>query len=110
MSSTGTRAAVNNGRQHEQALSIFDCSFRSLVVLLAGIPAEFHVRIGRGYAAGVIHIKLVDLVVRVSVLNVAALAKGIAINHTTNVGVVVQLEVGTAFRSGQELFLCAATP
>ena len=112
MSSTGTRAAVNNGRQHEQTLWIFNCSFRSLVVLLAGTPAEFHVRIGRGNAAGVVYIELVNLVVSVTVINGVGtvLAKGVAINHTTNVGVVVQLEVAATFATAFELFLGSSAP
>ena len=57
------------------------------------IPAVFLIRIDCGYAAGVVHVELVNLVVSVTVINSAALAKGIAINHATNVRVVVQPEV-----------------
>ena len=57
------------------------------------IPAVFLIRIDCGYAAGVVHVELVNLVVSVTVFNLTALAKGIAINHATNVRVVVQPEV-----------------
>ena len=57
------------------------------------IPAVFLIRIDCGYAAGVVHVELVDLVVSVTVFDMAALAKGIAVDDTTDVGVVVQLEV-----------------
>ena len=57
------------------------------------IPAVFLIRIDCGYAAGVVHVELVDLVISVSVINSAALAKGIAVDDTTDIGVVVQSEV-----------------
>ena len=89
-------------------MGIIDCRrYRGIVVARIPIPTPDVVRRDTARNAGV---ELIDLIVGVAVINGTALAKGVAINHTTNVGVVVQLVVAAAFRNGLELFLCAATP
>ena len=89
-------------------MGIIDCRrYRGIVVARVPIPTSDVVRRDTARNAGV---ELIDLVVSVTVINGAALAERITIDHATNVGVVVQLEVAAAFRNGLELFLCAATP
>ena len=100
------RTRADDSREHQKALGVFHRSHGRL-----SVGADVLVVGARGGdTGGSLVFELVNLVVSIAVFYGTALAKGIAINHTTNVGVVVQLGVGTAFRNGLELFLCAATP
>ena len=89
MCRSSTRTRTNDGREHQKALGVFHRGHGCL-----GISADILVVGARGSDAGSSLVcELVDLVVSVTVFDFAALAKGIAINHTTNVGIVVLPEV-----------------
>ena len=91
---------INDGRKHQQPLRT--CRRN---------PSDRAATCRRsGNAGHTFLLKHINLVVSVTAINGAALAERITIDHATNVGIVVQLEVAAAFRNGLELFLCAATP
>ena len=107
MCRASTRTRADDGREHQKALGVFDRGHGRL-----GVSAEVLVVGARGGDTGGSFIcELVDLVVSVTVFDFAALAKGIAVDHTTNVGVVVLVTLCGIFLRGLVLFvLCAAAP
>ena len=107
MCRASTRTRADDGREHQKALGVFDRGHGRL-----GVSAEvFQVGARSGDAGRPLICELVDLVVSVTVVDIAALSKGIAIDHTTNVGVVVLVILCGIFLRGLVLFvLCAAAP
>ena len=89
MCRASTRTRADDGREHQKALGVFHHGHRSL-----GVSAEVLVFGARGGDTGCsFFCELVNLVVSVTVFNLTALAKGIAINHATDVGIVVEIKV-----------------
>ena len=107
MCRTSTRTRADDSREHQKALGVFHRSHGRL-----SVGADVLVVGARGGdTGGSLVYELVDFVVGVTVIDVAALAKGIAVDHAANVRVIVLVILCGIFLNGLVLFvLCTTTP
>ena len=101
------RTRADDSREHQKALGVFHRSHGRL-----SVGADVLVVGARGGdTGGSLVYELVDFVVGVTVIDVAALAKGIAVDHAANVRVIVLVILCGIFLNGLVLFvLCTTTP